>query len=209
MKFVDEATIKVQAGNGGRGMISFRREKSIPFGGPDGGDGGDGGSVWMVASQGLNTLADFRYQRSFKASNGEPGGSRDCSGRAGEDLEIVVPIGTVVRDVGTDEILGDLAKDGDRLRCAQGGRGGLGNQHFKTSTNRSPRKAQPGTPGEKRELGLELKLLADDGDEHKDARRPPQHARCSSLASSAARRADAFQPNRLGADCGSITPSAA
>jgi GTP-binding protein len=163
MKFVDEATIKVQAGNGGRGMISFRREKSIPFGGPDGGDGGDGGSVWMVASQGLNTLADFRYQRSFKASNGEPGGSRDCSGRAGEDLEIVVPIGTVVRDVGTDEILGDLAKDGDRLRCAQGGRGGLGNQHFKTSTNRSPRKAQPGTPGEKRELGLELKLLADVG----------------------------------------------
>jgi GTP-binding protein len=163
MKFVDEATIKVQAGNGGRGMISFRREKSIPFGGPDGGDGGDGGSVWMVASQGLNTLADFRYQRSFKAGNGEPGGSRDCSGKAGEDLEIVVPVGTVVRDLGTDEILGDLASDGDRLRCAQGGRGGLGNQHFKTSTNRSPRKAQPGTPGEKRELGLELKLLADVG----------------------------------------------
>jgi GTP-binding protein len=163
MKFVDEATIKVQAGNGGRGMVSFRREKFIPFGGPDGGDGGDGGSVWLVAKQGLNTLADFRYQRSFKAPNGEPGGSADCSGRGGEDLEIEVPVGTVVYDVDTEETLGDLAVEGTRLLVAKGGKGGLGNQHFKSSTNRTPRKATPGYPGEKRELRLELKLLADVG----------------------------------------------
>jgi GTP-binding protein len=163
MKFVDEATIKVQAGNGGRGMVSFRREKFIPFGGPDGGDGGTGGTVWLVAKQGLNTLADFRYQRSFKAPNGEPGGSADCSGRGGEDLEVAVPVGTVVYDVDTEETLGDLASDGARLLVAKGGRGGLGNQHFKSSTNRTPRKATPGYPGEKRELRLELKLLADVG----------------------------------------------
>ncbi len=163
MKFVDEATIKVQAGNGGRGMVSFRREKFIPFGGPDGGDGGDGGSIHFVASQGLNTLADFRYQRSFKAKNGEPGGSADCSGRGGEDLEIVVPVGTVIYDVDTDELLGDLTHDGTRLLVARGGKGGLGNQHFKSSTNRAPRRATPGYPGEKRELRLELKLLADVG----------------------------------------------
>jgi GTP-binding protein len=163
MRFVDEATIKVQAGNGGRGMVSFRREKFIPFGGPDGGDGGDGGSVWLVAKQGLNTLADFRYQRTFKAPNGEPGGSADCSGRGGEDLEIEVPVGTVVYDVDTEETLGDLAVEGARLLVAKGGKGGLGNQHFKSSTNRTPRKATPGYPGEKRELRLELKLLADVG----------------------------------------------
>jgi GTP-binding protein len=163
MKFVDEATIKVQAGNGGRGMVSFRREKFIPFGGPDGGDGGDGGSVHVVAKQGLNTLADFRYQRSFKAKNGEPGGSADCSGRGGEDLEIVVPVGTVIYDTDTEETLGDLTRDGERLTVARGGRGGLGNQHFKSSTNRTPRRATPGYPGEKRELRLELKLLADVG----------------------------------------------
>jgi GTP-binding protein len=163
MRFVDEATIKVNAGNGGRGMISFRREKFIPFGGPDGGDGGTGGSVWLVAKQGLNTLADFRYQRSFKAANGEPGGSADCSGRGGEDTEVAVPVGTVVYDEETEETLGDLATEGARLLVAKGGRGGLGNQHFKSSTNRTPRKATPGYPGEKRELRLELKLLADVG----------------------------------------------
>jgi GTP-binding protein len=163
MKFVDEATIKVQAGNGGRGMVSFRREKFIPFGGPDGGDGGTGGSVWVVAKQGLNTLADFRYQRSFKAGNGEPGGSADCSGRGGGDLEVAVPVGTVIHDTDTEETLGDLTHDGERLLVARGGKGGLGNQHFKSSTNRTPRRATPGYPGERRELRLELKLLADVG----------------------------------------------
>ncbi len=163
MKFVDEATIKVQAGNGGRGMVSFRREKFIPFGGPDGGDGGEGGSIYVVADKGLNTLADFRFQRTFKAQNGEPGGSADCSGRGGEDLEIVVPVGTVIHDTETDELLGDLTHHGVRILVARGGKGGLGNQRFKSSTNRTPRKATPGYPGEKRELRLELKLLADVG----------------------------------------------
>ena len=163
MKFVDEATIKVQAGNGGRGMVSFRREKFIPFGGPDGGDGGTGGSIYLVARKGLNTLADFRFKRTFKATNGEPGGSADCSGRSGEDLWIEVPVGTVAYDVDTDEQLGDLTHEGERILVAKGGRGGLGNQHFKSSTNRAPRKATPGYPGEKRELRLELKLIADVG----------------------------------------------
>ena len=163
MHFVDEATIKVQAGNGGRGMVSFRREKSIPFGGPDGGDGGIGGSVYLTADRGLNTLADFRYRRTFKAANGEPGGSADCSGKGGGDLEIVVPVGTVVYDVDTDETLGDLTHAGERILVARGGGGGLGNQHFKSSTNRSPRRATTGYPGEKRELRLELKLIADVG----------------------------------------------
>jgi GTP-binding protein len=163
MKFVDEATVTVHAGHGGRGMVSFRREKFIPFGGPDGGDGGTGGSIYVVAHAGLNTLADFRYHRSFKARNGEPGGSADCSGRGGEDLEIAVPVGTVIHDVDTGEILGDLAHGGERLLVARGGRGGLGNQHFKSSTNRAPRRATPGYPGEKRRLGLELRLIADVG----------------------------------------------
>ena len=163
MKFVDEASIKVQAGNGGRGKVSFRREKFVPFGGPDGGDGGDGGSVYVVANAGLNTLADFRYQRSFKAGNGEPGGSRDCSGKGGDDREVVVPVGTALYDVDTEEELGDLAQPGARVLVARGGKGGLGNQRFKSSTNRTPRKATPGYPGEKRELRLELKLLADVG----------------------------------------------
>jgi GTP-binding protein len=163
MNFVDEATIKVHAGNGGSGMVSFRREKFIPFGGPDGGDGGTGGSIYVTAQQGLNTLADFRYRRTFKAGNGEPGGSADCSGKGGGDLEVVVPVGTVVYDVDTDETLGDLAHAGERILVARGGRGGLGNQHFKSSTNRSPRRATTGYPGEKRELRLELKLIADVG----------------------------------------------
>jgi len=163
MHFVDEATIKVHAGNGGRGMVSFRREKSIPFGGPDGGDGGLGGSIYLAADPGLNTLADFRYRRTFKAANGEPGGSADCSGKGGGDLEIVVPVGTVVYDVDTEETLGDLTHGGERILVARGGGGGLGNQHFKSSTNRSPRRATTGYPGEKRELRLELKLIADVG----------------------------------------------
>ncbi len=163
MNFVDEATIKVHAGNGGSGMVSFRREKFIPFGGPDGGDGGTGGSIYVTAQPGLNTLADFRYRRTFKAGNGEPGGSADCSGKGGGDLEVVVPVGTVVYDVDTDETLGDLAHAGERILVARGGRGGLGNQHFKSSTNRSPRRATTGYPGEKRELRLELKLIADVG----------------------------------------------
>ncbi len=163
MKFVDEATIKVHAGNGGRGMVSFRREKFIPFGGPDGGDGGSGGSIYLVADPGLNTLADFRYRRTFKADNGEPGGSADCSGKGGPDLEVVVPVGTVIYDVDTDETLGDLTHGGERVLVARGGKGGLGNQHFKSSTNRTPRRATSGIAGEKRELRLELKLIADVG----------------------------------------------
>ena len=121
MKFVDEATIRVQAGNGGRGMVSFRREKFIPFGGPDGGDGGHGGSIYFVATQGLNTLADFRYRRAFKAPNGEPGGSADCSGRGGADLEVQVPVGTVIYDTETDETIGDLTLDGERVLVARRG----------------------------------------------------------------------------------------
>lgn len=163
MKFVDEAIIKVQAGDGGNGCISFRREKFIPFGGPDGGDGGSGGSVWLVADEGLNTLIDFRHQRSFKAQRGQNGMGSDMYGKGGEDTTIRVPVGTVVTNVDTDEVIGDLTRHGQRLLVAQGGKGGLGNIHFKSSVNRAPRKATPGTPGEVRELKLELRLLADVG----------------------------------------------
>ncbi len=163
MKFVDEAIIKVHAGDGGNGCISFRREKFIPFGGPDGGDGGTGGSVWLVADEGLNTLIDFRHQRSFKAQRGQNGMGSDMYGKGGEDTSIRVPVGTVVTNVDTDEIIGDLTAHGQRLLVAQGGKGGLGNIHFKSSVNRAPRKSTPGTPGEVRELKLELKLLADVG----------------------------------------------
>jgi GTP-binding protein len=163
MKFVDEAIIKVQAGDGGNGCISFRREKFIPFGGPDGGDGGHGGSVWLVADEGLNTLVDFRHQRVFKAQRGQNGMGSDMYGKGGEDTVIRVPVGTVVTNVDTDEVIGDLTANGQRLLVAQGGKGGLGNIHFKSSVNRAPRKATPGTPGEVRELKLELKLLADVG----------------------------------------------
>src|SRR5215471_4599730 len=152
---IDEARIWVKAGDGGRGIVSFRREKFIPFGGPDGGDGGDGGSIQLVAKEGLNTLADFRYQRTFKAKNGEPGGSSDCTGRGGDDLEVSVPVGTVIYDVDTEETIADLAREGERVLVARGGKGGLGNQRFKSSTNRAPRKATPGYPGERRELRLE------------------------------------------------------
>ncbi|AGM41440.1 GTP1/OBG domain-containing protein [Spiribacter salinus M19-40] len=163
MKFVDEASIKVTAGDGGSGCVSFRREKYIPHGGPDGGDGGDGGSVWLEADSGLNTLADFRHRRQFAAERGRGGQGRQMAGRAGEDVVIGVPIGTLVRDRGTDEVMGDLTRHGDRLCVARGGRGGIGNTHFKSSTNRAPRQSIPGTPGERRELALELQLLADVG----------------------------------------------
>jgi len=163
MKFVDEARARVQAGNGGRGSTSFRREKFVPFGGPDGGDGGHGGSVYLRAASGINTLADFRIERNFKAGHGEPGGSNDCTGRGGTDLHVPVPIGTVVRDADTREQLGDLTRDGEELLVARGGKGGWGNQRFKSSTNRSPRQFGPGLPGEKRSLELEMKVIADVG----------------------------------------------
>ncbi|HEX5208929.1 MAG TPA: GTPase ObgE [Steroidobacteraceae bacterium] len=163
MKFVDEARTKVQAGNGGRGSTSFRREKFVPFGGPDGGDGGNGGSVFLRAAPGINTLADFRIERTWRAEHGEPGSARDCTGRSGEDLYVPVPIGTIVRDAETGEELGDLAREGDVLPVAHGGKGGWGNQRFKSSTNRTPRQFGPGLPGEKRSLELELKVIADVG----------------------------------------------
>jgi GTPase len=163
MKFVDEAKLKVQAGNGGRGSTSFRREKFVPLGGPDGGDGGNGGSVYLRAAPGINTLADFRIERTFKAKNGEPGSGNDCTGRGGDDLTIPVPVGTTVVDSETGETLGDLVKEGDTLLVARGGKGGWGNAKFKTSTNRAPRQFGPGLPGEKRALELEMKVIADVG----------------------------------------------
>jgi GTPase len=163
MKFVDEATIQVNAGKGGDGCMSFRRERFIPFGGPDGGDGGDGGSVFLVADENLNTLIDFRFKRIFKATNGQPGMGRQRTGKSGEDLHIKVPCGTVVWDEDTEENLGDLTEHGQILKVAQGGRRGLGNMHFKTSTNRAPRHTVPGTAGEQRRLYLELQVLADVG----------------------------------------------
>ncbi len=163
MKFVDEARLRVQAGNGGRGCLSFRREKFMPFGGPDGGDGGLGGSVYLKAAEGINTLADFRVERTFKAQSGEAGSGNDCFGKGGEDLYVPVPIGTIVRDSETGEQLGDLVKEGDTLLVARGGKGGWGNARFKTSTNRAPRQFGTGLPGEKRLLELELKVIADVG----------------------------------------------
>jgi len=163
MKFVDEAEIRVHAGDGGNGCVSFRREKFIPFGGPDGGDGGAGGSVWLIADEGLNTLIDFRHQRIFRAARGENGMSRQMSGKKGEEIQIRVPVGTVIINLDTQEIIGDLTTHGQRLKVAQGGYGGKGNIHFKSSTNRAPRRTTPGSAGEARELKLELKLLADVG----------------------------------------------
>lgn len=163
MKFVDEARVKVQAGNGGRGSTSFRREKFVPFGGPDGGDGGHGGSVYLRATEGINTLADFRIERTFKAQHGEPGSSRDCTGRGGDDLYISVPVGTLVRDADTGEQLGDLTEPGEVLLVARGGKGGWGNTRFKSSTNRAPRQYGSGLPGEKRTLELEMRVIADVG----------------------------------------------
>jgi GTP-binding protein len=163
MKFVDEATVRVQAGNGGRGSASFRREKSVPFGGPDGGDGGHGGSVWLRAMEGINTLADFRIERVYKAGSGDGGSANGCTGRSGDDLFVLVPVGTVVRAEDTGEELGDLTAAGQELKVAQGGKGGWGNTRFKSSTNRAPRQFGPGLPGEKRTLALELKVIADVG----------------------------------------------
>ncbi|HUD40627.1 MAG TPA: GTPase ObgE [Dokdonella sp.] len=163
MHFVDEATIRVIAGNGGNGCVSFRREKFIPFGGPDGGDGGSGGNVHLVADEGLNTLVDFRHERLHRAQRGENGMSRQMNGKAGADITIRVPVGTVVYNVATDEEIGDLTRHGQRLLVARGGVGGIGNVHFKSSVNRAPRRATPGSEGEDRELRLELKVLADVG----------------------------------------------
>ncbi|MDE2382029.1 GTPase ObgE [Thermomonas sp.] len=163
MKLVDEAEIMVTAGNGGNGCIAFRREKFIPLGGPNGGDGGAGGDVWLLADENLNTLVDFRHETRFKAQRGENGMGSQMYGKAGEDKTITVPVGTVVHNVDTDEIIGDLTTHGQRLLVAKGGVGGLGNMHFKSSVNRTPRKATSGTEGESRVLRLELKLLADVG----------------------------------------------
>ena len=163
MKFVDEATIKVVAGNGGNGCLSFRREKFIPKGGPDGGDGGDGGSVFLQAKLELNTLIDFRYTRLFKAENGQAGAGSDCTGKKGEDLIIPVPLGTIVSLSETGELIGDLNKPDQKLLIAKGGFHGLGNTRFKSSKNRTPRQTTPGKEGESREIKLELSLLADVG----------------------------------------------
>ena len=163
MKFVDETAIGVQAGKGGNGCLSFRREKYVAKGGPDGGDGGDGGSVFLEADSALNTLVDFRYVRHYAAQNGEPGRGRNCTGKSGEDLVLKVPVGTTVLDEDSGEVLGDLSEDGQRLLVARGGFHGLGNTRFKSSTNRAPRQTTPGTEGERRSLRLELKVLADVG----------------------------------------------
>lgn len=163
MKFVDEATIRVEAGNGGNGCVSFRREKFIPRGGPDGGDGGDGGHVWLRVDEGVNTLADFRFRRRFKAGNGRGGAGRNMTGASGDDQIVPVPVGTEVEDLDTGEMLGDLTEPGQCLMVARGGHGGRGNVRFKSSVNRAPRQSTPGEPGEARHLKLSLKLLADVG----------------------------------------------
>jgi GTP-binding protein len=163
MKFVDEATIEVTAGKGGNGCVSFRREKFVPRGGPDGGDGGDGGSVYMEGDDALNTMIDYRYTRRFRADSGEAGRGRNCSGKSGNDLVLPVPLGTTVLDEASGEILGDIRKAGERLLVAQGGFHGLGNTRYKSSINRAPRQNSPGTEGETRQLKLELKVLADVG----------------------------------------------
>jgi GTP-binding protein len=163
MKFIDEADVRVEAGSGGDGCVSFRREKFIPRGGPDGGDGGAGGSIWLIAREGVNTLADFRVRRRFRAESGRRGGGQDMTGASGEDLLIEVAKGTEVHDIDTGEALGDLARDGDRLLVAKGGDGGRGNARFKTSVNRAPRQFGRGGVGEARHLMLALKLLADVG----------------------------------------------
>jgi len=163
MKFVDEATIDIAAGHGGAGCVSFRREKFIPFGGPNCGDGGRGGSVWAVADVNLNTLIDFRYTRRFEARNGEAGRGSDQFGAAGEDIVLRVPVGTIFNDAETGERLCELLEPDERILLAKGGDGGFGNLHFKSSTNRAPRQKTPGWPGEARKLKLELRVLADVG----------------------------------------------
>jgi GTPase len=163
MKFVDEALIEVHAGKGGDGKASFRREKYVPRGGPDGGDGGRGGSVWAVADRNINTLIDYRYARIHRARNGENGQGADCYGRSAEDVVLRMPVGTVITDADTGELIADLDHDAERALLAQGGKGGLGNLHFKSSTNRAPRQFTQGGEGISRRLKLELKLLADVG----------------------------------------------
>ncbi len=163
MKFVDEATIHVYAGKGGDGCMSFRREKYIPFGGPNGGDGGDGGSVYLQADSGLNTLVDYRFNRLHRAENGRYGQGSNCTGRSGEDLILPVPVGTIVWNLETGELIADIKNHGDRAIVAQGGFHGLGNLRYKSSVNRAPRQTSKGTLGEQRELRLELRLLADVG----------------------------------------------
>lgn len=163
MKFVDEATIDVAAGHGGAGCVSFRREKFIPYGGPNGGDGGRGGSVWAVADRNLNTLIDYRYARRHEARNGEPGRGSDQFGAAGDDIVLRMPVGTIVTDLDRGEVIAELLTDGQRVLLAKGGDGGFGNLHYKSSTNRAPRQSTPGWPGEARKLKLELRVLADVG----------------------------------------------
>ncbi len=163
MKFVDEATIRVEAGKGGDGCLSFRREKNIPKGGPDGGDGGDGGSIYLIVDEGLNTLVDFRHDRLYRAKNGQPGMGNDRIGKKSDDLYVKVPSGTLVYDDDTDELIGDLVTNEATLLVAQGGFHGLGNVRFKSSVNRAPRRTTKGTPGEERNLRLELQVLADVG----------------------------------------------
>ncbi|MGE5793414.1 MAG: GTPase ObgE, partial [Bacteroidota bacterium] len=163
MKFVDEARISVHAGKGGDGAVSFRREKYVPRGGPDGGDGGRGGSVYAVADRNVNTLIDYRYARIHRAKDGEKGHGKQCNGRGAEDVRLRMPVGTVITDRETGALVADLATHGQVAVLAQGGRGGLGNVNFKSSVNRAPRRATPGKPGESRELALELRVLADVG----------------------------------------------
>jgi GTPase len=161
--FIDQATIRVKAGDGGHGCIAFRREKFVPKGGPSGGDGGTGGSVWIVASQRLNTLYHLQFQREWKAGRGQHGMGSNCSGQHGDDVTIELPVGSVVRDKESGDVVADLTHDGQRVLIAKGGRGGWGNQHFATATRQAPRFAQDGNPGEERELFIELKLIADVG----------------------------------------------
>jgi len=163
MKFVDEARIEVHAGNGGGGVVSFRREKYVPRGGPDGGDGGNGGSVFAVADRNINTLVEYRFARIHRARDGEKGRGRQCSGKGADEVVLRVPAGTIIKDLDSGETVADLAEHDQTALLARGGKGGLGNVNFKSSTNRAPRKATPGGPGEHRSLHLELKVLADVG----------------------------------------------
>src|SRR5687768_13050560 len=163
MKFIDEANIEIHAGKGGDGAATFRREKYVPRGGPDGGDGGHGGSVWARADRNVNTLIDYRFARIHRAEHGVKGMGSDCNGRAGSDIELRMPVGTVVRDAASGALVADLTRHGERVLLARGGRGGLGNVHFKSSVNRSPRQFTRGEPGESRKLALELRVLADVG----------------------------------------------
>jgi GTP-binding protein len=163
MKFIDEATIEVHAGKGGDGVVSFRREKYVPRGGPNGGDGGRGGSVYALADRNTNTLVEYRFARLHRAKGGQNGMGSECAGRGADDIVLTVPVGTVIKDADTGEVIADLCRHGQRALLARGGQGGLGNVHFKSSTNRAPRQCTPGEPGQERRLALELRVLADVG----------------------------------------------